>query len=179
MLGLYLSSPLTRSTYLLSKAIAVGIVLTFVTLGPSLLMIIAFTLNGYGPDGFGAFLLLIGRAIVGGLAIASLQTMLSLAISSTTTRKWAATAATIVVLLGTGVVTDLLITEGGASRNYFLVNLFLLPYELVLRIYADPTNTPRYTRIITTPTLVAVYLGWTALFGAFVWWRYQRIEVTR
>jgi ABC-2 type transport system permease protein len=179
MLGLYLSSPLTRTTYLVSKAIAVAIVLSFVTLGPALLMVIAFALNGYGPNGFGAFLELLGRAILGGLVIASLQTMLSLAISSTTTRKWAATAATIVVLLGTGFVTDLIITEGNGSRSYFLLNLAQMPYELVLRIYADGTHSPRYARTIDTPALVAAYVGWTVLFGAFVWWRYQRIEVTR
>jgi ABC-2 type transport system permease protein len=179
MLGLYLASPLTRTTYLLSKAAAVAIVLTFVTLGPSLLMIIAFTLNGFGPDGFGAVLLLLGRAIIGGLAIALLQTMLSLAIASTTARRWAATAATIVVLLGTGVVIDEVITDGGASRSFFLLDLAQMPYELVLRIYADPSHSPRYARFIDTPALVAAYVGWTVLFAAFVWWRYQRIEVTR
>jgi ABC-2 type transport system permease protein len=179
MLGLYLSSPLTRTTYLVSKAVAVIIVLSVVTLGPALLMIIAFALNGNGPDGIVAFLEVVGRGIVAGLAVATLQTMLSLAISSTTTRKWAATAATIVILLGTGVISDLLITEGNASRNYFFVNLLLMPYELVLRIYGDPVHTPRYARTLETPALVAAYLGWTFLFGAFVWWRYQRIEVTR
>ena len=51
MLGLYLASPLDRDTYLLAKAAAVGLVLSLVTLGPPLFMLIARTVAGVGPDG--------------------------------------------------------------------------------------------------------------------------------
>jgi ABC-2 type transport system permease protein len=43
-LGVYLSSPLNRSTYLLAKAIAVVGVLLLVTLGPPLLLLIGLAL---------------------------------------------------------------------------------------------------------------------------------------
>ena len=45
MLSLYLASPLTRDTYLLAKASSVLAVLWTVTLGPLLLLLIAYTLS--------------------------------------------------------------------------------------------------------------------------------------
>ena len=51
MLGLYLASPLTRDSYLSSKAAAVMAVLGLVTLGPPLFMLLARTIAGTGPDG--------------------------------------------------------------------------------------------------------------------------------
>lgn len=179
MLGLYLASPLTRTTYLLSKAAAVGIVLSFVTLGPPLLVLVAYTLNGNGPDGFGGFLNLFGRAVAAGLVVSLLPALLSLAVSSTTVRKGAATAGIIVLLLGSAAITDMVITLGRGSTSFFLLNFLQMPFELVLRVYGDPIHEPRYTRFISTPALVAAYAGWCIVFGAFVWWRYHRVEVTR
>ncbi|HEY6533384.1 MAG TPA: hypothetical protein VIY72_13840, partial [Acidimicrobiales bacterium] len=90
MLGLYLASPLTRSSYLGSKATAVVLLLGLVTLGPPLLMLIAFALIGKGPDGAGGLARLVGEVLLGGAAVAVLHASLSLAVSSTTTRKAAA-----------------------------------------------------------------------------------------
>jgi ABC-2 type transport system permease protein len=179
MLGLYLASPLTRTTYLLSKAAAVGVILSIVTLGPPVLLIVAFTLNGNGPDGFGAFLGLLGRAVVAGVVVAVLQTLLSLAVSATTARKGAATAAIITILLGSAALTNFVVQQGRGAPEWFLLNLFGLPLELVLRIYGDPIHEPRYARLISSPALVAAYVAWCVAFGAFVWWRYRHIEVTR
>ena len=49
MLGLYLASPLTRDTYLAMKAAAVTSVLTVVTLGPPLLLLVGYSLLDQGP----------------------------------------------------------------------------------------------------------------------------------
>jgi len=179
MLGLYLASPLSRTTYLLSKAAAVGAVVSIITLGPPLLMIVANTLNGVGPDGVTGFLDLLWRALVAGTVVALLPATLSLAISATTTRKWVATAATIIVLLGSGAVTDFIVRRARGQPTFFLFNFLQMPFELVLRVYGDPIHEPRYAARITTPSMVAAYLGWCLLLGAFVWWRYRHIEVTR
>lgn len=178
MLGLYLASPLTRTTYLLSKAAAVGIVISLVTLGPPLLVIIAYTLNGTGPDGIVGFLNLFGKALVAGLVVALLPTLLSLAVSSTTTRKWVATAATIILLLGSGAVSDFIVTQARGQPTFFLFNFLQMPFELVLRVYGDP-HEPKYAARISNVAMISAYAGWCLLFSAFVWWRYRRIEVTR
>ena len=179
MLGLYLASPLTRNTYLASKGIAVLGLLALVTLGPPLLMLVAFTILGEGPDGPGGVATLLGRMVLGGLAVALLHTTLSLAVSSTTTRKAAASAAIILILLASGAVSDALVNGAEASPLFFCINLLNLPFELVTRIYGDGGDGVEAARTLSTGTLVAAYAAWTAVFGLFCWLRYRRMEVTR
>jgi ABC-2 type transport system permease protein len=180
MLGLYLASPLTRTTYLLGKLLAVLAVLALVTLGPPLFMLVAYTLNGRGPDGPVAWLTLFGRMVVAGLAVALAAALLSLAISSLTARKAVAAAGVIFVLVGSAGVSDALIRSGGASANLFLVDLLQLPLELVFRIYGERfhVDSPAAASIPTS-TLAAAYAGWCVLFGGIVWIRYRRLVVTK
>ena len=51
MLSLYLSTPLTRPTYLLAKVIAVVGTMLIITLGPPLLALLGYTFQSQGPDG--------------------------------------------------------------------------------------------------------------------------------
>lgn len=177
MLGLYLASPLTRGTYLASKAIAVLWLLALVTLGPLLLMLAAFTVIGQGPHGPLALLTLLGQMVLAGMAVAVLHTALSLAVSSTTSRKAAASAAIILILLASGAVSDALVNGAGASPLFFCLNLLNMPFELATRIYGQGQGVAA-ARTLTTGTIVAAYAAWTVAFGAFCWFRYRRIEVT-
>jgi len=178
MLGLYLASPLTRTTYLASKALAVVGLLALVTLGPPLLLLIAFVLLGKGPDGPGGVARLLAEVVAGGAAVAMLQASLSLAVSSTTTRKAAASAGIILILLASAAVSEALVDGAGAAPEWFCVNLLEMPFELVTRIYGD-VNTDPAIAAIPTGTIVAAYLGWTALFAGFTWLRYRRVAVGR
>jgi ABC-2 type transport system permease protein len=178
MLGLYLASPLTRDTYLLGKALAVLVLLALVTVGPVLLMLVGFTIVGDGPDGPAALLELFARIVLGGLAVAVVQTSLSLAVSSTTTRKAVASAAVILVLLASTAVSSALVDGAGASPWFFCLDLLELPFELVGRIYGEPTGIEA-ARTLPTGALVGALLGWTAAFGLFTWLRYRRLTVTR
>jgi ABC-2 type transport system permease protein len=178
LLGLYLASPLTRDTYLLGKAVAVLVLLALVTVGPVLLMLIGFTIVGDGPDGPVALLELFGRIVLGGLAVATVQTSLSLAVSSTTTRKAVASAAVILVLLASTAVSGALVDGAGASPWFFCLDLLQLPFELVGRIYGEPTGIEA-ARTLPTGALVVAFLGWTVAFGSFTWLRYRRLTVTR
>ena len=142
MLGLYLASPLTRNSYLAAKAIAVVALLALVTLGPPLLMMIAFTLIGTGPDGPAAVARILGEILLGGAVVALLHASLSLAASSTTTRKAAASAGVILVLLASTAVSDALVNGADASPNLFCLNLLQMPFELVRRIFGDISPDP-------------------------------------
>lgn len=177
MLGLYLASPLTRDTYLLAKALAVLCVLLLVTLGPPLFMLVARTVAGTGPEGPDDVARLLGQIVVGGLVVGLLQSSLSLAVSSTTTRKAAASAAVILVLLGSAAVAGALVEGADAPTELWVLNLFGLPFELVQRVYGDTGEISRSE--VSTPLMVAAYLGWTTLFSAVVWLRYRRLAVTR
>jgi ABC-2 type transport system permease protein len=178
MLGLYLASPLTRNSYLAAKATAVVALLALVTLGPPLLMLVAFTIIGQGPDGPGALARVLGEVVLGGVAVAVLPASLSLAASSTTTRKAAASAAVILVLLASTAVTETLVEEAGAPAELFCANLLGLPFELVRRIYGEPSPDVAVAGI-QTGTLIAAYAGWTLLFAGFTWLRYRRLAVDR
>jgi len=178
MLGLYLASPLTRNSYLAAKAVSVVGLLALVTLGPPLLMLVAFTLIGQGPDGPGALLQLFGEMLLGGAVVALLQASLSLAVSSTTTRKAAASAGVILVLLASTAISDALVKGADASPELFCLNLLQMPFELVRRIYGEISPDPVIAGIPTS-TLVAAYIGWTVLFAGFTWLRYRRVGVDR
>jgi ABC-2 type transport system permease protein len=178
MLGLYLASPLTRDTYLLAKALAVLALLALVTLGPVLLLLVGYVIVGQGPGGLGVLLELLGKIVLGGLAVAVMQASLSLAVSSTTTRKAVASAAVILLLLASTAVSGALVDGAGASPWLFGLDLLQLPFELVGRIYGEPTGIEA-AETLTTGSLVGIYLGWTVAFGLFTWLRYRRMTVSR
>ncbi|QGG94677.1 ABC-2 transporter permease [Actinomarinicola tropica] len=176
MIGLYFASPLDRMTYLASKALAVVASLAVVTIGPPLLMLLAFTIEGSGPDGVGDVLAILWRILVSGTVVAGVYTSLSLAIASLTDRNGFASAAVILALFLSGAVASALVDGAGASETFRVVDLLNIPLELVLRIYdTAPPNFPE----IATGTLVAANVAWTALFLGIVVWRYRRLEVTR
>ena len=179
MIGLYLASPLRRDTYLVAKAAAVGFVLSIVTLGPPLFMLIARTIAGVGPDGVGGFVAVTWRVLVAGIIAAVLPLAMTLAIASTTTRRAAASAAFILISLGSIVVTEALINAGG-SKTLFVFNLPYLPIELVARLFGEPAGKIwSSSASVPTSSLVIAYLVFTALCALFVRTRYQRIRVTR
>lgn len=178
MLGLYLASPLTRTRYLAAKATAVVGLLALVTLGPPLLMLVAFTLIGKGPDGPAAVARLFGEVILGGMAVAVLHASLSLAVSSTTTRKAAASAGIILILLASAAVSDALINGADAAPELFCLNVLQLPFELVHRIYGEQSTDVAISSVATR-TLLAAYMAWTLLFAGFTWLRYRKVTVGR
>ncbi len=179
MLGLYLASPLRRDTYLVAKAAAVAAVLLIVALGPPLFMLLARTIGGVGPDGFSAFIGVLWRVVVSGLIVATLPAALSLALASTTTRRAAASAAFVLIEVGSAVITESLI-DAGSSANLVVANLAFLPLELVARVFNDfPGAALQSAAPVSTSTLVAAYLIITAALILFVRFRYQRIQVTR
>src|SRR5262249_36421076 len=98
-LSLYLSSPLNRMTYLLSKAIAIVSPLLLVTVGPLLVLLIGFVLQTRGPHGPGNVLLTLLRILAGGLVLSLNFGAISMAVSSITDRRAFAAAATFLMLL--------------------------------------------------------------------------------
>jgi ABC-2 type transport system permease protein len=179
MLGLYLASPLTRETYLLAKALAVLSAVALVTVGPPVVYLVGLTLNEHGPDGFGAFLTVLGQVLLAGLAVALLPVSLSLAISSTTTRRAAASISIIMILSGSSAIVAVLVYAARLDSNLLVFDLLFLPFEVVFRIFTDGQHLSPEWADVSSTTVVAAYLAWTAACGLFVWSRYRRIEVSR
>jgi hypothetical protein len=111
--------------------------------------------------------------------VAALPAALSLAISSTTSRRAVASAAIVLVLLGSIAVSESLISAG-ASSNLFVLDLPYLPLELVTRLYGEAPGTALTSATtVATATMVTAYVVITGALVAFVRFRYQRIQVTR
>lgn len=174
MLGIYLSSPLSRDTYLASKAMAIAAVLATVCLGPPLLMLIVFVLQGNGPSGIGDLLLTLWRVLAAGVCITVFFTAISVAVASFTDRKAFASAAVILLVLLSAAITDALVRGAGASPTLWLFNVVLLPLELALRIHGELGRTR-----VSTGALWAAWAGWTVVAGVFARFRYQRLQVVR
>ncbi|MDE0215513.1 MAG: ABC transporter permease subunit [bacterium] len=177
MLGLYLASPLSRDTYLLAKAAAIAAVLGTMTLGPPLLMLIAFTLADAGPSGVTGWLIELGRILASGTALAVFWAALSLALSSLTARRSLASVGIFVGLLASSAVGDGLAAGADLGDSYALFNLVGLPFEAVWRIFGDQQFDAPITGVDTW-AIFATLVGLIVAFSAFARWRYQRIEVT-
>jgi ABC-2 type transport system permease protein len=175
VLSLYLASPLTRMTYLLSKAAAVFVVLLAVTVGPPLLLLLGLMSQSAGPDGPVAVLQVLARILASGVLLASLFTALSMGVASLTDRRAVAAAATVFLVVGSGVVAGTLVFALHGSEGFIVLAIVRSALELVRRIYGEPA----LLRGVGTPTLVIGNAAWTSLTAAVAIVRYRRLQVTR
>ena len=176
MLALYLSTPLTRTSYLLARSMAVVATLLVVTLGPPLLLLIGYTFEGEGPDGFTGWLGIFWRVVACGVIVAGVYGGVSLALSSFTDRRAVASATIVLFMLVSAALTTTLVETGDLSSNWYLLNLLVAPFELVFRIYGEPDN-PQPD--MSTTGLWLANLGW--IFGSWgtAWFRYRTLSVDR
>jgi ABC-2 type transport system permease protein len=174
LLGMYLASPLTRTTYVLAKVTSVLALLAVATLGPPMLMLVANILQSQGPDGPLGVAALLVRVVVAGTLVATVYTAVSLGISSLTDRRAIASAGVLLTIVGTSAVAGVLVNGIGVGEWLFMFDLSTAPFELVSRIYGE-----RGTVDVGIVPLIAGNLGWVVLGAGTIWWRYRRIEVTR
>jgi ABC-2 type transport system permease protein len=186
-LGIYLSSPLNRSTYLLAKAIAVVGVLLLVTLGPPLLLLIGLALQNEGPHGFASFMGTLGQILGAGVALSLMFGAVSLAIPSLTDRRALASAGSLLLILGSGAITTAVVFGLRGPKNLLALAISRLPFELALRIYTLrglPTAPEGQFGVVngaplSTGVVVAASIALTVVAGAVTWWRVVGTEVTK
>ena len=145
------------------------------TVGPPLLLLVANTLQGIGPDGPVDLVLVLVRVLAAGLVLALFFTGLSLVTSAFTDRRAVASAAIILLLFVTGVVTGVLVDELDAPDELLALNLSGAPFELAVRVHGEAGDVPG----TSTLALAVGVLGLTAAFGVLLRWRYQRLAVTK
>lgn len=175
MLGVYLSSPLDRTTYLLAKAAAVASVLSLVCLGPPLLLLVANMLQNQGPEGLSATMGTLWHVLVAGVAITALFTGVTMGVASLSDRKSVATAAIIMVFLFSIAVTGTLVAAG-AGRAVYALSPTSLSLELAQRVHRE------YSPVLYGVSSSVVWGAWAVwTFGGFgvAWVRLQRLPVTR
>ena len=177
LLGVYLASPLNRPWYLIGKAIAVVAIILIVTLGPTLLLLIAYSLEDVGPDGFVEWLTTFGQIILSGVVLGLLYAAVALAVSASTDRSMIATATILAMFPASAIVTDILVGEGDQSPHLRLLNIPNMPRELVFRIHDERGLWPPFDN--ATWTLWAAWALWVTGSLAFVWIKYRQLLVRR
>ena len=172
MFPLYMSSPLTRPTYLAAKVIAVFGTMAIAVLGPPVLWLLGYTFQSLGPDSVPDWLGVMGRIVVAGLVICAVYTAVSLGASSLTDRRAFASVAVILVLLGLSIAVNLLVEVGDLSDQLLLLDPLGLPLELAPRLFG---STGEGYESIDTWAVVAGCLGWIAAGVGAVVFRYRKL----
>ena len=175
MLSLYLSTPLTRWTYLGAKTLAVAGTMSIVVLGPALLLLLGYTIQGQGPDGVAEWVEVFAKILLGGFAIVAVYCAVSLAISSLTDRRAFASIAVLLALVGLGLVASLLVEVAEYSANTYAADPTAMAFESAVRLFGDRSE--ESLGDTSTGVVTAAVFGWIiAGFGVLVA-RYRKLAV--
>lgn len=175
MLGIYLASPLTRDSYIGSKALAAFSVICLITVGPPLLMLVAYVLQGVGPDGPGGVAASLVRILASGMLLALLYTSVGLGVSSLTDRKSFATAALLLLMVVCSLFISVLVEVTDLPVGLEGLSLLTGPFALVELVHGEPASIPG----LGLPAALGGLTAWTVLGLAVARIRYQLLQVTR
>jgi ABC-2 type transport system permease protein len=172
MFALYMSTPLTRVSYLGAKVLAVLATMSIIVLGPPLLWLLGYTVQSQGPDSVGAWAWVLVRLVAAGLVICIVYSAVSLAASSLTDRRAFASVTVILLLLGLSIAVGLLVDQAGLSPNLRLLDPLGSPLDLAPRIFGSRgTDAPA----VSTWLLALGCAGWTCAGSAVVFARYRKL----
>lgn len=173
MYSLYLSTPLTRPTYLAAKVVAVLGTLSIIVIGPAMLAFLGYTVQSMGPDGFPAWIGVAARIAVGGVCIGLVYTAVSLAAASLTDRRAFASVAVILLMLGASIAVSVMTEAAELSSSLRLLDPLSTPLEIPARLFGDRTS--EYEDLGTAEVVLANlvwFLGGAAVVAA----RYRKLE---
>jgi ABC-2 type transport system permease protein len=178
MLALYLASPLNRTTYIAAKVGAVTITMLAITLVPTLFLLVAYTIEGAGPDSIGGFLELLARITAGGILLAAYFGAFSAMVSSFTSRRSIASASIVISFLLAGAVTTALI-EADVNDHIALLQIAVVPMRAATYLLGEQPQGAAGLSVVDGGLALLTTLGITALCLSVTWWRYQTLEVDR
>ncbi len=179
MLALYLSSPLNRTTYIVSKIAAVTITMLSITLLPTLFLLIAYSIEGAGPDGVTNFAELIVRIGAAGMIIAIYFAAFSAMVSSLTPRKSIASAAIVISFLISGIISSALIDGADFDDRIALINVATLPIRSAMFVLGERPEGFRGLAAVEGSLVLLVTAAVAVACAGATWWRYQTLEVER
>jgi len=176
MLRLYLSTPLTKPTYLAAKFIAVMSTMAIVVAGPVLLFLVGNTIQSLGPDGFGEWIEVLVKVVLSSLIIVLFMTSVSLAASSLTDRRAFASVAVLGVIIGVSIVVNIAVERIGVSRNLLVLDPFAVSLETAARIFGNVS--PEFTEAgddVPTWMVYSGTAGWILAGLGILTDRYRRL----
>ena len=140
MLRLYLSTPLTKPTYLVAKFIAVMAAMAIVVAGPVFLFLIGNTIQSLGPDGFGEWIEVAAKILLSSFIIVLFFASVSLGASSVTDRRAFASVAVLAALFGVSIVINIAVESIGVTRNLLTLDPLSVPLETAARIFGGESD---------------------------------------
>jgi len=172
MFALYLSTPLTRSTYVIAKVIAVLGTMSLIVLGPPVLWILGYTFQSQGPDSILDWLGVVARLFLAGTVICVVYTAVSLGVASLTDRRAFASIAVVFVMVGSTIVANLLVDVAGLAEQWRVLDPLGVALELAPRLFGDRGEDARQ---IDTWIVVLGCVGWTGLGAGLLAIRYRKL----
>jgi ABC-2 type transport system permease protein len=115
------------------------------------------------------------RIVVSAVAVSAALASISMAASSLTDRRAFAAIGIVLIVLASPILAAALVEGAGLSPYWRLISVFSMPFELVARVYGEPGQFPE----LSTVSIVAVNVAWTAGGLAVVAWRYSRLVIAR
>ena len=178
MFSLYLSTPLTRTSYVGAKVLAVLVVMMIIALGPVLLALLGYTVAGDGPPGVVEWLKVLARLTAGSLVISALMAAVSMAGSSVTDRRAFASVAIILVTFGGGIVSDILVDVADLSNAYGFLDPLATAGEMATRILGESPDGGQALSETGTGIVALGAAAWFAAGAGVVAYKYRRLEAT-
>jgi ABC-2 type transport system permease protein len=170
MLSLYLSTPLTRQTYLGAKVLSVSGLMTLIVLVPTIVYFLGMTFASLGPDGVGDWTVALLRILVSGTLASIVYALISMGAASLTDRRAFASLAVVLTMLGSLIVVQILVDAADQSIQWRLLDPVNMPMEMIARVFGDAGQYPE----IAAERVYAANLGWAGAAVATLWARYRR-----
>lgn len=172
MFALYLSTPLSRSTYVLAKVLAVFGTMALIVLGPPVLWVLGYTFQSQGPDGIVDWIGVVGRILLAGLVICSVYTAVSLGVASLTDRRAFASIAVVFVMVGSTIVANLLVDAAGLAEQWRVLDPIGTAFEIAPRLFGERSDEMRQ---LDTWLVVVGCIGWTGFGAGLLAGRYRKL----
>jgi len=178
MLGRYLSTPLTRWTYLIAKAGALLVLLALVVMGPPLILLLGLSGVGDDPPALLDVLDLLWRVVLGAGLLSLPLAAVGAAVSSLTSRRVVATAViAVVLLLGTAVTAVL--SETGSPDSVRLADVVSVAFEMPYRLLLLGTTGGSDLSGVPLWQLLSSWSAWVLVPSAIVVLSYATTKVSR
>ena len=178
MFSLYLSTPLTRSSYVGAKVLAVLAVMMIITFGPVLLVLLGYTVTGDGPPGIVEWLEVFLQLAAGSFVISAVMAAVAMAGSSVTDRRAFASVAVILVTLGGAIVGDILLNVTEFSNAYGFLDPLGTADEMATRILGESSDVSRPLSEIDTAVVALATAAWFVAGAGIVGFKYRKLEAT-
>ena len=172
MFALYLSTPLTRTTYVLAKVLAVLGTMSLIVLGPPVLWLIGYTFQSQGPDTVLDWTGVMARLLLAGLVICIVYTAVSLGVASMTDRRAFASIAVVFVMVGATIVTSLLVEVADLAEQWGVLDPLGVALEIAPRLFGDRSEDAQG---LDTWLIVLGCVGWTGFGTALLVGRYRKL----